>query len=82
MAKYGEARQVWPVVDGFGGARYSRRGLARGGTAWWGRQGTDWIGGVRRGEDRQAWSGMDGIGKARISRHLTRRNLWMQNGNY
>lgn len=38
----GMVRQVWPVVDGFGGARYGRRGLERRGMA-------------KHGEARQAF---------------------------
>ena len=65
-----------------GKAGTERRSTERQGKDRIGRQGTEWICGVRRGRVLQAWSGMDGIGKARISRHLTRRNLWMQSGNY
>jgi hypothetical protein len=53
-AGQGKARQAWPVVDGFGGARYSRCGVARHGEARRGRHGTERLGRAWWGEAGEA----------------------------
>jgi len=50
----GAVWQAWPVVDGFGGARYSRCGVARHGEARRGRHGTERLGRAWWGEAGEA----------------------------
>ena len=64
----GAVWQVWPVVDGFGGARYGRRGSERSGLAGTSKAGGArlflvWKGLARTGAVWQAWLVADWIGR-------------------
>ena len=78
MAKYGEARQVWPVVDGFGGARHGRHGEALRGRARLCMEGQAWRGvaergGVGQGRHGSLRIGLVGSGVARQARRVADR---------
>ena len=57
----GAVWQAWPVVDGFGGARYGRRGSERSGLA-----GTSKAGGARL---FLVWKGLARTGRHGSARH-------------
>jgi len=69
----GAVWQAWPVVDGFGGARYSRCGVARHGEARQGRHGTERLGRAWWGEAGEARRGMEWRGQAGEAGRVTER---------